>query len=195
MGKQKEMYEKEMGRVEWFPHGVADWQFLPVNPDVKGIIFIGNNYEHFSGARERAEVCKKLKEVYGDEFKIYGNGWGDIGEGTIPFEQNHIYYNKALVGIDGSIFNDKDGYFSHRPMQIMAAGSACCVRAIPSIRACFPLHWTWSAFDQLREMIDYYKNSEIARNFAVNQQQEYVRSHYHWDVLADKFDKILFPND
>ena len=191
MGKQKEMYEKEMGRVEWFPHGVSDWQFKEINPNAKGIVFIGNNYGLFSGDIARAEICKQLKQDYGDEFKVYGNGWGDIGEGTVPFEENHIIYNNALIGIDGSIFNDKDGYFSHRPLQIMAAGCYCPVKVFPQVRLCFPLHWTWDTYSDLKTLINEARNPD-RRSFLVKQQQEFVRNNYHWDVLVERFDKIIY---
>lgn len=193
MGEQKKMYEKELGRVEWFPHGVSDWQFLPVNKDAKGIIFIGNNYEHFSGARDRAEICKQLKETYGDNFKIYGNGWGDIGEGTIPFEENHLYYNKALIGIDGSIFNDKDGYFSHRPLQIMAAGCLCMVRRFPQYDKSFnPLSCsTWDNIGHLIEMVNMYLTDNELRHYVAKANQISMKKRFHYDALVERFDNII----
>jgi len=192
MGKQKEMYEKEMGcPVHWFPHGVAEWNFRPVNENSEGLIFIGNNYEHFSGARDRYEINKQLKAKYGDKFKIYGNGWGDIGEGvTVPFEDTPDYYNKAYIGIDGSIFNDKDGYFSNRPLDVMAGGSVCLVRSFPAVRKCFELDWTWDDFDSLVRLMNKFKNNEY-RNFIAKQQQQFVRDNFHYDVLAQKFLNII----
>jgi len=193
MGEQKKMYEKELGRVEWFPHGVTDWQFLPVNKDAKGIIFIGNNYEHFSGARDRAEICKQLKETYGDLFKVYGNGWGDIGEGTIPFEENHLYYNKAAIGIDGSIFNDKDGYFSHRPLQIMAAGCLCMVRRFPQYEKSFhPRSFcTWDNADELIKTIDSFLGDKELRNYYAETNQISMKKRFHYDALVERFENIL----
>lgn len=193
MGAQKEMYEKEVGRVEWFPHGVADWQFRKVNPDAKGIVFIGNNYGLFSGDIARAEICKKLKEVYKDDFKIYGNGWEDIAAGTVtvPFEQTPDIYNNACISIDGSIFNDKDGYFSNRPLCAMAAGSLTCVRSFPQVDGSFPLQWTWRDFVELKEKIDEALLRPDLRNLMASAQQTYVKANYHYDALVERFDKII----
>lgn len=193
-GKQKAMYEQEgIGRVEWFPHGIAEWQFKAVKTDLtnKNVIFIGNNYDHFSGGIERMQIVEALARECSD-FEVLGNGFNYLRCNTrsIPFVDSHDLYNNSFISIDGNLYNDKEKYFSSRPLNAMASGCCHIIREVPEMD--YGKLLTYNNYMGLKKIIEGLRNNDISmRNQYAQMGQDWVRQNFHYDVLAAKYMEII----
>lgn len=139
---QKEMYERELGhRVAYLQHGVGGtaFRFPKTNFAERKIVFIGNAYSEFSGAIERNELCELLSGLYLN-FEVIGSGYSEPkynNTRTVPYVEVPTIYNESYISISANIFNDKEGYYSNRPLDIMAAGGCCLMRHSPNLERCF----------------------------------------------------------
>ncbi len=138
---QKEMYEAFLKHpVEYLQQGVAKSFLLEPNYLSDGnIVFIGNNYDHFEGAIERTELCKVLSSSF-DKFEVIGNGFNlpeFNNKRSIPYYDSAEIYNKAYISISHACFNDIEGYYSNRTIDIMGAGGCCLMRYVPNIESIF----------------------------------------------------------
>lgn len=134
LGQQKE-YEKLLGHpVFWLQH--AGTMFVEPNEmQTGGIAFVGNYYDQFEGGAERNKLCYDLDVLYDEDFFCYGS-WGD-SRGQCAYDDTPWIYNNAYISISANIFNDIEGYWSNRPYDILAAGSCCMMRYVPSIEKHF----------------------------------------------------------
>ena len=140
---QKEMYEKALGSpVGYMQQGVFESFFKePKELESGRIVFIGNNYDHFEGAVERSELCKMLSSKFRiDEFEVIGNGfnnssWNNVR--SIPYDESAQIYNDAYISISHACFNDIEGYYSNRTLDIMASGGCCFMRYVPNLEQFF----------------------------------------------------------
>lgn len=140
---QKEMYEKALNHpVGYLQQGVFNSFFLPVKQmdgdEENEVVFIGNNYDHFEGAVERTELCKMLSE-YGN-FEVIGNGFNSpefTNDRSVPYIDSAQIYNDAYISISHACFNDIEGYYSNRTLDIMAAGGCCLMRRVPNCEELF----------------------------------------------------------
>ncbi len=138
---QKEMYEKAMnGPVNYLQHFVSQSQYIPVNNEPNNnILFIGNAYSHFPGGAERNELCAKLSGLY-PNFEVIGNGFNTPeynNHRTVLYNDTQPLYNSAYISISANIYNDCEGYWSNRPLNIMAAGGCCLMRYVPGMERVF----------------------------------------------------------
>lgn len=88
-----------------------------------GIVFIGNNYQkHFEKTKpNREEFVTALYKHFGRRFRLYGNNWGDMALGIVPWsKQNDIYQTAVVTVSHNNIVTDR--YFSDRTLIMMAAG-------------------------------------------------------------------------
>lgn len=128
---QKEMYETALGSpVDYLQQGVFNSFFIEPKELQSGMItFIGNNYNHFKGARERTELCRLLSQEF-DKFTTIGNGFGSEHNNvrSVPYSESPRLYNEAYISISHACFNDIEGYYSNRTFDIMASGGCCLMR-------------------------------------------------------------------
>lgn len=139
---QKEMYESALEHpVSYLQHAVTDEQFIPVDENpLSRILFIGNNYGQFPGAVERSELCRLLKKEFGNGFEVMGSGYNseEYGFGApISYADTPVEYNRSNICVSANIYNDYEGYWSNRPLDIMAAGSLCLMRYTPNMEKYF----------------------------------------------------------
>ncbi len=135
---QKEMYEKELQHPVYYLQHAAH-EFREVNKWASGIVFVGNNYDQFPGGKERNELCELLTKEF-EDFNVFGSGYNlpqYRNPATIPYDQVADLYNRSYISISASIFNDIEGYWSNRPLDIMAAGSCCLMRYSPNLEKYF----------------------------------------------------------
>jgi hypothetical protein len=74
-------FRKEGFAADYLQIGIDDTIFTPIGPvwNVEPIVFLGNNYhQHFPLSEEREKMVHALKDVFGDQFGVYGGGWGGI---------------------------------------------------------------------------------------------------------------------
>lgn len=198
----KKEYEKELGHpVHWLPHAVADWQFRPVNPDAKGIVFVGNNYTHFSGGVERKELNDLLRERA--DFTLYGSGWNGANSHLQKFPESHPVkweslpdiYNNAYIGLSNNLINNVPLYFSNRPLNVMAAGSICLMRYVPGIEEYFTHGYDcliYHDIDQAISEIKYWHEATTqARNAIAENGQNVVRRFFMYENIVEMFNKAL----
>lgn len=138
---QKSIYEKALNiKVDYLQQGVFKEFYLPFKPlQSGGIVFIGNNYDYFEGAIERTNLCKKLSSCF-DSFEVVGNGFnleGFNNKRSIPYIDSAKIYNESYISISHACFNDVEGYYSNRTLDILASGSCCLMRYVPNIEKFF----------------------------------------------------------
>lgn len=169
---QKEMYEKALQQPVYYLQHAAH-EFREVQ-NAEGIVFVGNSYDQFHGAKERNELCELLSKEF-EDFNVYGSGYNlpqYRNPATIPYNEVADLYNRSYVSISASIFNDMEGYWSNRPLDIMAAGSLCLMRYSPNLERyftdghdCIFYYSNQDAVEKIKHIKSYpWLRNEIARN-------------------------------
>lgn len=192
---QKEMYEKALGhKVYYLQHAASE--FRGVNKEAKGIVFVGNNYSEFPGAVERSELCKILSQEF-EDFNVYGSGFSSPeyrNPGTIPYEQVADLYNNSFISISASIFNDMEGYWSNRPLDIMAAGSYSLMRYSPNLEKyfrngvdCIFYHTAQDAI----YAINFLKSNRIFRDYITEHGQKTIQRLHTYDIRVSQIIEVL----
>ena len=144
-------------QADYMDIGFPDEIFVPHgdrydnHPD---IVFMGQNtHDIFPLSRYRQEMVKFLQDTYGDNFALYGNGWGPgIKSITDQYEEAKVY-RSAKIGINLSHFN-YEKYSSDRIYRITGSGCLCFSHTFKSPP--FDDIITWSNFDGLKSLIDYH---------------------------------------
>lgn len=201
---QKKMYEDALGSpVDYLQQGVFESFFLPPKELQSGkIVFIGNNYDQFEGARERNELCEMLSKEFPNDFEVIGNGFNAYRQidTTIPFSSEKIYnnyrsipysesaqiYNNAYISISHACFNDIEGYYSNRTLDIMASGGCCLMRSIPKIGEIMSVLTYESnnrCIDKIKWLID---NPLIRNNYAKESFLQAQNHTFEYRVLEIK---------
>jgi len=175
---------------KFLPHGVADWQFREINPEAKGIIFIGNTYTHLPGGKERYELCQELSKR--DDFTWYGHG---SPNGWLDYYKNPDVYNQHKFAISCSIYNDAPSYFGQRPLHAMAAGCCCIQRDFPDRGLftdgvnCFVYSPGYDAL--FTELLDRWYSAESIHLDIRKAGQQLVRDNFTYDKIVDSYLKQL----
>lgn len=165
---QKEMYEQALGHpVKYLQHAIVDNGYaVQKSMSIKGIVFIGNAYDQFEGAVERNELCAILSKEYPETFEVFGSGFNlpiYNNSKSLPFTEKYTKYNLSYISISANIFNNKEGYWSDRPLEIMAAGSCCLMRYVPNLE---------NYFEDMVDCVFYRSNDEALEK--VNTLLNYV---------------------
>lgn len=184
---------------KFLPHGVAEWQFREINPDAKGIIFIGNAYTHLPGGKERYDLCKELSKR--DDFAWWGTG---SPNGSIEYIKTPDEYNKHKFAICSSVYNDAKGYFGQRPLHAMAAGCCAIIRDFPNDYDFFPSIKTCIKYSpEVETLYDlWYKLSiaDVDGNMLSEEQQtieirkngqQLIRDNFTYDKIVESYLKQI----
>lgn len=185
----KKPYEDALGHpVHWLPHAVADWQFREVKEDAQGIVFIGNNYTHFSGGQERFDLVQELSKR--KDFTVYGSFSEPIAWDKVPDA-----YNNAFIGLSNNLINNVELYFSNRPLNVMAAGSLCLMRYVPGIEEFFTNGKDCIFYNSVRECLTILNHERVnprgIRNFIARNGQANVRANFMYDNIVQMFEKAI----
>lgn len=185
----KKKYEDALGHpIHWLPHAVNTWQFKAVKQDAEGIVFIGNNYTHFSGGQERFDLVQELKKR--KDFTVYGNGW----EGAKPIEWDKVpdTYNNSFAAISNNIINNVSLYFSNRPLNVMAAGTLCIMRYVPGIEEYFEDGYDCLMYEDNKDAIGLLDSipKQIRNEIALN-GQKIVRENFMYEHNVQRFEKAI----
>ncbi len=197
---QKAMYEKVLGHpVDYLQQGAFNSFFKPVKTEFteKKIVFIGNNYSHFEGAVERTELCKILSKEF-ENFEVIGNGYNlpeFNNSRSIPYFESAEIYNNAYISISHACFNEIEGYYSNRTIDIMAAGSLCLMRHTPNIE-----RWFKGGLDcmiyksnaEAVEMINFLLNELETRNSIADWGQRTVEVFHTYDYRVVEIKNLLY---
>lgn len=193
----KKKYEKELKHSVYFlPHAVADWQFLPVKEDTKGIVMVANNYSHFPGGKERAKLAALLSKEFKD-FQIIGNGWNSpqynnkyiIDTSTVP-----RLYNASYIATGGNSFNNIKWYFSNRPLMAMAAGTCYIIRYVPGLEDFFTDEKDCVFYKKPQEVAwlikELAKNNKMRTRIAKSGQQK-MRKYHKYENRVQEFTQAI----
>lgn len=150
------------------------------------VVFMGNNVGTFPLSKLRIDMVRKLKEVYGDRFKAFGNGMPDGNlMGNQPGEAD--IYRRAKIGINLSHF-DYERYTSDRLFRMLGCGILVATHEYKGIYNDFNPHdfAVWNNFDELKQQIDYYLvNGDARRKIANNGHQKAMGKHKFSDMARD----------
>lgn len=191
---QKDLYS-EMGKVDYLQQGVFNSFFIePRELRDANFVFIGNNYGHFPGAIEREEMCRDFSRYI--HFETIGNGWSAEHNNTrsIPYAESAKIYNESYISISHACFNDIEGYYSNRTIDIMAAGGCCLQRWFPGIENYFTDGYdcvVYSTIEEAKEKIRYlYARPEI-RNMIARNGHNTAKQKHTFEVRAREVKQLI----
>lgn len=193
---QKEMYETALGSpVDYLQQGVFNSFFIaPIKIDSGKVVFIGNNYDQFPGAVERSLLCLDLAKF--SEFETIGNGWDRCYNNTrsIPYDQSAKIYNESYISISHACFNDVEGYYSNRTLDIMAAGGCCLMRRTPNIEQFFTDGYDcvlYSTNEEAVEKIKYLQARTEIRNLIALNGHNTAKQKHTFGVRAKEIKQLI----
>lgn len=173
--------------AHYFQVGYDDKIYNPFDPKMAGgeIVFMGNNFGcsfHLSSMRK--SIVEGLQKKYPAKFQVYGGGWNNGGKHT-NFRQDTeaAIYRASKFGININHL-DAGRYTSDRMFRLMACGTMCLTWKYPQIELEFEdgVHLrTWTTFEELCELIDYYSEHEEERARIAAAGCELVLQRYNWD--------------
>jgi spore maturation protein CgeB len=210
---QKEMYEQALGSpVGYLQQGVFESFFIEPKELTEGkIVFIGNNYDQFEGAIERAELCAMLSGEC-KQFEVIGNGWNErfvikdrqikgvacVGNynnsRSIPYEQSARIYNESYISISHACFNDIEGYYSNRTIDIMASGGCCLMRYTPNAEKYFRHGvdvWFYKTNNECLQAIHMLTLNPKLRNEIARNGHETAKKFHTFSARAKELKQIL----
>lgn len=164
--------------------------FLPVREDAEGISAIWNHYDQFEGGRERNGLADLLEKEFPEDFILRGSG----GRCSVQYHKTPEFYNQSYIGISHSICNDVEGYWSNRPLDIMAAGCCCLMRYSPNLEKyftddedCVFYHSNEDAVLKIREL----KANPNRRNRIARKGQATVRNFHTYDYRVRQIKEYI----
>ncbi len=196
---QKDMYEKALGHeVKYWQHGVGPSHLLEVKRELTPpmIRFVGNAYSQFEGAVERNQLCELLSKTF-QSFEVWGSGFADgryTNPDTIPYAKTPELYNNSYIGISANIINSVEGYWSNRPLDIMAAGSCCLMRRTPNMENWFKDYEHCVYYDTNEQAVEKIKHllaSPELREEIAEQGQKIVLQYHTYDYRVEQFSSII----
>jgi spore maturation protein CgeB len=172
---------RELGYAsDYLDIGVDPEVFYP-DPKVEkdlDIVFMANNYKgKFPLSDFRYEVAMKMKEHFGDQFKLYGNGWTnhDGSYNHSQAEENSIY-QRTKIAINCSHF-DYERYSSDRMLRILASGAMCMTKWYPLIEVDYTENQDvviWNSVTDLITKCEYYLFNDLEREWVSHKGLERV---------------------
>jgi len=153
------------------------------------IVFFGNNYKnHFPLSAERFETVRKLKKQYGNQFAIFGTGWGGLESGNLNHKQQQeaMILRGAKIALSISHFN-YERYFSDRLLRAMFCGCMVVSHAYKKIETDFRQgeHLVWySDYDHLTKVIDNALANPFRQTQVSSQGYQHVKQHFSYNAFS-----------
>lgn len=168
-----------------------------VSADVPEIVFMGNNYNKtFELSDYRFQMCKFLKDTYGDRFGVYGANYPDgMAKGNLMFNQmkEAEVYRSCKIAINCSHYDLKK-YTSDRFFRILLSGAFCLSKEFPEMEEYSPgkNFATFSGcFSDLKDKIDYYLNNDFPREEIAFEGCMYAHSYCKWPERIKQLLKLV----
>jgi len=143
--------------------------------DSPDIVFLANNYvNQFPLSGYRKQAIQKLRNKYGDRFKVYGNGWGE-NSGNVnssQYEEAKVYRG-CKIAISISHYN-VDRYFSDRLGRALCSGAFVLSHYYEGIEKDFEVGKHLDVFHKLDEMIN---RCEYYLEHAAYREQKDIAGH------------------
>jgi hypothetical protein len=157
------------------------------------ILFLANNSgTKFPLSEYRAYLAKTLRQTYKTQFGLYGNGWGELSNGSYYGDQlgEARLYQGGKIAINVSHFEYKR-YSSDRLFRILGSGIFCLCKKYPEVEIDFQDGIDlvlWETEKELLEKIDYYmdENNQVERQMiAYNGWQKALKNHTFDSMIND----------
>lgn len=185
----------------------AEWLELGVDPErykdhgirhpSPEIVFMANSYGHgyFPLSSYRIECVQRLKQEFGDNFGVYGSGWGNFGSGEFNSDQvrEAQQYNSAKIAINISHFAVKR-YSSDRLVRALASGIMVLSHDYPEIEQCYKPEEHLVTFNNIDDLIvkcKYFLFEESIRKEIASAGQKWVLEKYTFEKMSENI-KNLF---
>jgi len=140
-------------KAEFLQVGIDPKIFTPdgfVEPSAGKIVFLANRARHFPNDQVRMNLILGLKNAYGDDFKLYGNGWQELADGECNVKDSlkevnlwqkkeAAIYRGCEIAISMSSFTESR-YTSDRLFRAMGCGACVMVHEFPEIEKVIPFH-------------------------------------------------------
>ena len=186
-------------KADYLQVGFDKEHFSPlgrIDKKYSDIIFLGTNYitTPFPLTHLRQELGMRLKAEFGNNFQIYGNGWGALSNGVITnYEEEGTAYRSCKIAINLSHFAYKR-YSSDRMFRILGSGAFCLTHRFPDIDKDFEVGKelvVWENLDDLINKCRYYLHySQERERIALNGCFK-ARTEYTWNNFALNLNKII----
>lgn len=164
---------------------------------VPEIVFMGNNYDKtFTLSNYRLEMCKYLKETFGDRFGVYGANYpSGMATGNVMYQQmkEAEIYRSCKIAINCSHYDLKK-YTSDRFFRILLSGAFCISKEFPQMEEYSPgenFVPVSAAFHELRDAINYYLRNEEERNKIARNGYEYAYTQCQWSERIKELLNII----
>lgn len=191
-------YMRSLGfKSDWVEIGYDPEIYTPegkANPNIKPIVFFGNNVHSFPMSGFRREMCEFLKARYGDKFGIYGIGQKDGDFNHSQYAEAEAYRG-AKIAINVSHY-EIEKYTSDRMYRILGSGVLCLAKYYPGINInesnvnCM----IWEGLGDLVHYIDYYLKFDDERKLIAKKGHEYALNNYTFDHMAHNLIKLYEEN-
>lgn len=161
---------------------------------VPDIVFMANNYKGaFPLSQERVELVNVMKQKFGNNFKVYGNGWDDNSSLMHSQSLEAQHYVSCKIAINHNHF-DLDRFTSDRMFRILASGAFCLSHNYKGIEKDFlnTTHLiTYNNIDELITNCEYYLINEGERNRIRLQGQHYCLNNYTFKHMAERIKQCV----
>lgn len=148
------------------------------------IVYLGNNYRCFPLSSERVEMVKLLKNKYGKNFGLYGNGWNGLEDGN--FNNDEIaeaeILRSAKIVINHSNFN-YTRYTSDRMFRAMGCNTFVLSHRYTDVEKEFKNNIHLRLYNNIGEIpkwIDYYLKEDDERKSIAYNGYLLCRNNYTW---------------
>jgi hypothetical protein len=153
-------------RIGYLPHNASLTQFstawTPTATRRHDVIVIGNRilgrvalqrripWARMPGVFQREQLVRRLGEVFGERFAVYGTGWdGFVGNrGPVAFDRQHEVLRDSWLSVGYDHFPGMPMYFSDRLPIALLSGVAHAVHYHPGYESLFApgreLLWAYS---------------------------------------------------
>ncbi len=187
----------------------AEWIELGVDPDrykdhgirhpSPEIVFMANSYGvgAFPLSQLRIECVQRLKQEFGDNFGVYGSGWGNFGDGEFNSDQvrEAQQYNSAKIALSISHFA-VERYASDRLVRALASKCMVISHHYPNIEDSYTPGEHLVTFSDLDDLVNkcriYLQNNEERERIALA-GQKHVLENFTFQKMCENI-KNLFYN-
>lgn len=184
-------------KAEWLELGYDPEIFKPRReiPKEYDIVAHFNDYgDQFPLGQFRRDIVTKLKEEFGERFKVFGNFPGASGNFNSDQIAESINYNKARIAINCSnVLAER--YSSDRLLRICGSMTTCVSHRFSGLEDMYP-DGCIEHFDTLDQMIERCKillNSDYNREEMAKRAQKHALNNYSFLKMAQNI-KLLYEN-
>jgi spore maturation protein CgeB len=168
----------------------------------KGIVFIGNNFlntnHQFPLSKERVDMVEFLKKEFPNDFKVYGNNWGDSHITVFKDDKNEEVdlYQSALISVNHNNFNHTS-YTSDRLWRSVFSGSLCITKYFKGVEKLFDMYnqvECWNTLGELKRLIEHYLSHPESAIRNASGAREHALANHTWSSRVKEMMAFIQDN-